>query len=479
MQLHSYPSTKTKRINALDALRGLAVLAMVLSGVIPFNGTLPAWMYHAQFPPPTHQFNPKIAGLTWVDLVFPIFIFSLGTAIPIALSRRLSQGWTHLEISLGIVKRGFLLGTFAIVLQHFRPTVINPESTPEKWQLALIGFGILFLMFVQLPMAIPKWINLAVNLIGWVAAIAILTQIQYPHNAKFPEFSLYRSDIILLVLTNLVIFTSWIWLFTRNQPRFRVGLLGVLFALILSKSAGGWMNHLLSISPIPWLYRFEYLKYLFIAIPGTIIGDKIVKYQHIDDQYIPKTWNRFRLGGIVILMAILILNLVVGLQARLLPQTTGISLILLIISYGLFKDPSHPLEQLLNQIYHWGIYGLILGLAFEPYQGGIKKDPTTMSYFFITLAIAIFLFIILTILIESFHQTFWFQLFIDTGQNPMIGYLAFANLLWPILELNGWTPKIEALTNTPLLGFLRGVFYTLIIALFVSLCTRLKLFWKT
>ncbi len=479
MKLAYSHSSNLKRIDALDALRGLAVLAMVLSGVIPFNGTLPAWMYHAQFPPPTHQFNPKLAGLTWVDLVFPIFIFSLGTAIPIALSRRLSQGWTNLEISLGIVKRGFLLGTFAIVLQHFRPTVINPEPTPEKWQLALIGFAILFLMFVQLPRVIPKWINLAVNLIGWGAAIAILTQIQYPHDAKFPQFSLYRSDIILLVLTNIFVFTSFIWLFTRNHPQFRVGLMAVLFALILSKSAGGWMSDLLSISPVPWLYRFEYLKYLFIAIPGTLIGDNIVSYTQINDEYIPKTWNRFRLGAIVILMLLIILNLVIGLQSRLLPQTTVISLILLILSYRLLKDPSHPLEELLHQIYQWGMYGLILGLAFEPYQGGIKKDPTTMSYFFITLAIAIFLLIILIILIDSFHQTLWFQLFIDTGKNPMIGYLAFANLLWPILELNGWTPKIESLTNTPFLGFLRGLSYTLIIALFVSLCTRLKLFWKT
>ncbi len=474
----SHPSN-FKRIDALDALRGLAVLAMVLSGVIPFNGTLPAWMYHAQFPPLTHQFNPKIAGLTWVDLVFPVFIFSLGTAIPIALSRRLSQGWTNLEISLGIIKRGFLLGTFAIVLQHFRPTVINPEPSSEKWQLALIGFGILFLMFVQFPREIPKWINLIVNLIGWVAAITTLTQIQYPHNAKFPEFSLYRSDIILIVLTNIIIFTSLIWLITRNSPQFRIALMGILFALILSKSSPGWMSDLLSFSPVPWLYRFDYLKYLFIAIPGTLIGDQIVTYQQINDEYIPKTWNRFRLGGIVILILLIIFTVVIGLQARLLPQTTGISVILLIVSYRLLKNPSHPLEELLNQMYHWGMYGLILGLAFEPYQGGIKKDPTTMSYFFITLAIAIFLFMILTILIDSFHQTFWFQLFIDTGKNPMIGYLAFANLLWPILELNGWSLQIEALTNTPFLGFLRGLSYTIIIALFVSLCTRLKLFWKT
>ena len=467
------------RIEALDALRGIAVLGMVLSGVIPFNGTLPPWMYHAQFPPPNHQFNPKVSGLTWVDLVFPIFLFSLGIAIPLALSRRLSQGWKTFDIIIGILKRGFLLATFAIVLQHFRPTVISPETNSEKWQLALIGFMILFLMFVQLPKFIPKWLNLALNLMGWGAAIAILTQIQYPHDPKFPQFSLYRSDIILLVLTNIIIFTSFIWLVTRNYPQFRIGLLGVLLGLILSKSAGGWITDILSISPIPWLYKFEYLKYLFVAIPGTFVGEEILNYQEVDDQDIPKNWNQYRLIGIVIVMGIIILNVIIGLQSRLLPQTTGISLILLIFGYRLVNEPNHPLEMLLYQMYQWGMYGLILGLAFEPYQGGIKKDPATMSYFFITTAIAIFLLIILTILIDGFQQKLWFQLFIDNGKNPMIGYIAFANLLWPILELKGWTTKIEALTNTPTLGFLRGLSYTLIIALFVSLCTRLKLFWKT
>ncbi|MCF3566676.1 DUF5009 domain-containing protein [Planktothrix agardhii 1029] len=278
-----------------------------------------------------------------------------------------------------------------MVLQHFRPTVISPESNSEKWQLALIGFGVLFFMFVQLPKFIPKWINLVINFLGLGVEIAILTQIQYPHDPKFPQFSLYRSDIILLVLTNIIFFTSLIWLFTRHHPQFRIGLLGVLLGLILSKSAGGWITDILSISPIPWLYKFEYLKYLFIAIPGTFVGEEIINYQQVEDQDIPKNWNQFRLIGIVIVMGLIILNLLIGLQSRLLPQTTGISLILLLFSYRLLREPHHPLELLLYQMYQWGIYGLILGLAFEPYQGGIKKDPATMSYFFITTAIAIFI----------------------------------------------------------------------------------------
>lgn len=47
---------------ALDALRGYAILTMVLSATISFH-ILPGWMYHAQTPPPDHAFNPTVPGL--------------------------------------------------------------------------------------------------------------------------------------------------------------------------------------------------------------------------------------------------------------------------------------------------------------------------------------------------------------------------------------------------------------------------------
>jgi len=74
-----------KRLNSLDAFRGLAILCMVLSSSIAFGDIMPAWMFHAQTPPPMHIFNPNLPGITWVDLVFPFFFVfnggchSLGT----------------------------------------------------------------------------------------------------------------------------------------------------------------------------------------------------------------------------------------------------------------------------------------------------------------------------------------------------------------------------------------------------------------
>lgn len=61
------------RAYALDALRGYAIITMVLSATI-VTQVLPGWMSHAQTPPPDHIFNPSLPGITWVDLVFPFTI---------------------------------------------------------------------------------------------------------------------------------------------------------------------------------------------------------------------------------------------------------------------------------------------------------------------------------------------------------------------------------------------------------------------
>ena len=66
------PYARQQRVLALDALRGLSILLMLFASSIPF-GVLPSWMYHAQEPPPANIFNPKLPGITWVDLVFPFF----------------------------------------------------------------------------------------------------------------------------------------------------------------------------------------------------------------------------------------------------------------------------------------------------------------------------------------------------------------------------------------------------------------------
>ncbi|MBR8839989.1 MAG: DUF5009 domain-containing protein [Stigonema ocellatum SAG 48.90 = DSM 106950] len=465
---------------------------MIFSGTIRYR-ILPAWMYHAQEPPPTHAFNRHIAGLTWVDVVFPLFLFAMGASIPLALSRRLAQGWTISRIVLYILKRGLMLAAFAIILQHLRPFTINPNPTQETWCVALLGFVLLFLIFGRWSV-LGKWSQYGVwlNLGGLTATIALISQFQYGGKG----FSLAHSDPILMVLANMAVFGSLSWLFTRSNLLLRLGLLGYLIALQLSTESDGWVKKLWTASSVrifehdwnfSWIFQFYYLKYLFIIIPGTIVGELILTWIHkntksgeiLANQQSESSWSGQRLWLIILSMTMICLVLLVGLQARWIWQTTLVSAAICAASWLLFAQPKTDIEYLVKQFYQWGVYWMFLGLFFEPFQSGIHKDPSTYSYYFVTSAIAIFILIIFTIIIEVFTNKKKLQLLIDNGQNPMIAYVAFANLVWPILQLSGLEDWIITNTKTPIMGVIKGIVYTLPIALLTSFFTRKKMFWRT
>ena len=466
-------SLPPKRADALDALRGLAILAMVFSGTLRYK-ILPTWMYHAQEPPPTHDFNKAIAGLTWVDLVFPLFLFALGAAIPLALSRRLDKGWSRPQILGYIFKRGLLLGAFAIILQHLRPFTINSEPTRSTWYLAILGFVLLSLMFGRSPASwkLGKY-GAVLSAIGWIGSILLISQLSYGGKG----FLLDRSDPILMALANMAIFGALGWLVTCSNQFLRVGLLGILLALQFSSNSDGWVKVLWGSSPIPWLFQFYYLKYLFIVIPGTIAGDLILQWTQSPEEPEPQNIRaQQRLLLIVLSMLMLCLVLLVGLQSRAVLITTVVIGAIGAMSWLLCAPLQGSTGKLVRQLFQWGLYWLALGLFFEPFQGGIHKDPSTYSYYFVTVAIALFLLISLTILIDAFHWQPW--LLIDNGQNPMVAYVAFANLLWPILQLTGLEDLIIQVTNNPLMGVVKGIVYTLPIALLTCYFTRIKFFWR-
>ncbi|MBC7187522.1 MAG: DUF5009 domain-containing protein [Calditrichaeota bacterium] len=465
------------RVLSLDALRGLAILAMVLSGVIPY-GVLPAWMYHAQLPPPTHSFDPTRAGLTWVDLVFPLFLFAMGAAIPLAMTRRLASGTPVWKVVLGIAERGLLLAFFAIFLRHVRPHVLNPQPTAATWGIALAGFAVMFPLFARLPAHWPRWQRWVIRGIGWSAAAALLAVLRYPDGSGF---SLQRSDIIILVLANVAVSGSFLWLLTRNRLLLRLGVLGILLGLRLASAEPGWVRWLWQATPAPWLYKLYYHQYLFVVLPGTIAGDLFLNWRKRLHQVEAGTqaWSPFRSGGIVgTILGVLIASLV-GLQARWLWQTTLMSLILCGVALCLSRNAASEREFLVRQLLLWGAYWLLAGLVFEPYEGGIKKDHSTLSYYFLTTGLSFFLLAALVVVVDIWRGRRFLQLLVANGQNPMIAYVGMANAIWPVFALTRADKLLAALTSSPWLGFLRGVGYTLLLALMVSWFTRRRIYWRT
>jgi len=117
------------RALALDALRGLAILMMCLSGIVP--GGLPNFMYHGYYPrflpnaegiwevvANPYQFRGDWPGFTWVDWVFPMFLFAMGAAFPFALGRRLDHGVSMWRVVLSVLGRGVALVGFAVYVKQ-------------------------------------------------------------------------------------------------------------------------------------------------------------------------------------------------------------------------------------------------------------------------------------------------------------------------------------------------------------------------
>lgn len=467
----------TIRLLALDALRGFAILTMVLASAISW-GNLPGWMYHAQLPPPNHVFNPTLPGITWVDLVFPFFLFAMGAAIPIALSRKIKEGKVTPGLIFGVLKRGLLLLFFAVVIQNIRPTVLSSSPDLKTYAVALAGFGLLFLVFYRFPSSLSKTRVIALQGAGYAGIVALLAFWSFPEGAGF---KLTRFDIIIAVLGNVFVAGSIIWLYTRKNWLWRLGIMALLFAIRLSHNTGtGFIADIAALQPTGQVFNLNFYKYLFIIIPGTIAGDQMLEMMKLRVISAENISAKLKLKAALIIAVMLgfILVSLVSLYNRWVWQGFVAGGFLIFCGYFLFRGSEGDYFSSLKEFFKWGAFWFLLGFLLEPFEGGIKKDLSTMSYYFLTTGLALFFVIGASLIIDFFGWRKGLSLLIDTGQNPMIAYAGGGNLITPLFGLLGITSLFNEYFTTPWLGFIKGVIFTLALAYAVRLFTRYKVFWR-
>ncbi len=100
-------TTPTSRIASIDVFRGLTMMVMIFVNDLAGVHGLPWWTYHA---------HREQNVMTYVDMVFPFFLFIVGMSMPIAIAGRLKRNpsyislWQHiLSRSIGLVVLGLIL----------------------------------------------------------------------------------------------------------------------------------------------------------------------------------------------------------------------------------------------------------------------------------------------------------------------------------------------------------------------------------
>jgi predicted acyltransferase len=119
------------RIASIDIFRGLTMLVMIFVNDLAGVSGLPWWTYHA------HEDQDL---MTYVDMVFPFFLFIVGMSMPMAITRRLRQNPSHLALWRHIGMRSAGLIILGLILAN------ADQGDPARIHLsiaawALIGLG--------------------------------------------------------------------------------------------------------------------------------------------------------------------------------------------------------------------------------------------------------------------------------------------------------------------------------------------------
>lgn len=329
-------SAPVRRLKSLDVLRALAILLMIFSGLLP--KTLPNWMDHGYNPhflpdangnwalrpeianpttQPVSLFRADYPGFTWVDLVFPMFLFAMGAAIPLALTRVIELRRSAAETILHVLGRWFMLILFAVLVIHLSP-VFMKSSVPNAGRLIVIAsFLLAFLFFVRWPPGTPIAAQRTIRLtaLGGMVALVVAYAVRNQSSVDWA-----KSDRIILVLAHTYLVASIAWMLTRRHPGIRFVVLiplmllahymqfnGDAFAsrqwlgtepfelvspvvtavsaglnvpskLTFLQGTGAWETYVAPLFNLSGLWQFSWYKYLFVVIPGTIAGDWLVAW---------------------------------------------------------------------------------------------------------------------------------------------------------------------------------------------------------
>ena len=115
------------RIQSVDIFRGLTILVMIFVNDLAGVNGLPWWTYHM----------PRgVDGMTYVDAVFPAFLFIVGVSIPLAVAARLGKGDSVLRLGGHIVTRSIaliILGIFLANSGKVDAALTGKPYLPPNW----------------------------------------------------------------------------------------------------------------------------------------------------------------------------------------------------------------------------------------------------------------------------------------------------------------------------------------------------------
>ncbi len=245
-------SQRPARVTSIDAARGLVMFTMIfvndIAGVSP--KVVPDWMRH---------FHGR-SGMTFVDMVFPAFLFIVGMSIPSALGGRLRTGEPLWKTLLHILARTLsllLIGILMVNDEEHGPSMSG--LSPDLWAVLMYLSAMLAFCSISPPARTEpsaetkrlwQWISRAIRGAGLAGLLALAFMFRGDQGQRIitlSPFAIHTSWYGILGLIGWAYLVgSIVYLAFRSSPVALLGCMVLLMALYPADKTGAfdgfWLN---------------------------------------------------------------------------------------------------------------------------------------------------------------------------------------------------------------------------------------------
>jgi len=358
-----------ERLTSLDVFRGFTIILMTIVNNPGSWGSI--------YPPLEHaEWN----GCTPTDLVFPFFIFIMGTAVPFAMPNKSFDSTTFNKILVRSL-RIFCLGLF---LNFFsRLDFLGLEEMPLLVEKLILTFLVAYALLGNFSAKIKT--ILAFSIFG------ILFFLAY---SGIPAYQDVRIPGVLQRIALVYFFTSLLYLKSNMKTQIIVAAILLL---------GYWA--LMTLVPVPEFGAANLEK-------GTNLGayiDELFLKNHMYSQ--TKTWDPEGLLSTIPAIASGIIGMLIG---------------------QLLNLPTSKIE-IVKKMSFVGLGLVVLGLIWS-IKFPINKSLWSSSYVLYTAGLGTICLTLLYYIIDVAHYSKWTKLFLVWGVNPMVVFF-FSGILPRVLTM--------------------------------------------
>jgi predicted acyltransferase len=155
------------RVVSIDIFRGLTIMVMIFVNELAEVRGLSWWTYHA---------HANQDAMTYVDMVFPFFLFIVGMAMPLSIEQRLKRNPSLPMLWLHVLIRSASLIVLGLILANAEK--VDPHTTGiggALWGLCALIFACLYLNVYPKSQGFSRYAGFlrAVGLIGVIVAFVI------------------------------------------------------------------------------------------------------------------------------------------------------------------------------------------------------------------------------------------------------------------------------------------------------------------